>query len=118
MNIKIEFQPTASMRYATWGDYFYDEDGNLVIQVVNDNPELPTEEHQVLIAVHELCEIIMLRKRGVTPAQVDEFDFAFKGNGEPGDDPDSPYRTEHRRACLIEHLLASFMDMTEYGVVK
>lgn len=118
MNIHMESQPKSTMRYGTWGDWYFDDDGNLIIKVVNDEPGLPTEDHQFLVALHELVEVWLCRHRGVTQQMVDEFDFSYNGNGEPGDEPDAPYRREHRFAMLIEHLVAHELGLIGYGEIK
>lgn len=121
MNIKIEFIPSAEQRYDTWGDWFYDEAGNLVIKVSNDIPELPTPEHQFLVALHELVEVKLCEKRGITQKQVDDFDMspaALECEGEPGDLPDAPYRKEHRFAMIVEHLMAHELGLTGYGTIQ
>lgn len=120
MNIKIEFIPNAEQRYSTFGDWFYDNKGDLVIKVSNDIPELPTVDHQFLVALHELIEVKLCEKRGITQKQVDDFDMSAEAlacEDEPGDLPDAPYRKEHRFAMLIEHLMAHELGLTGYGKV-
>lgn len=125
MNIKIEFVPSTSQRYSTVGDWFFDESGNLIIRVSNDDPSFPTEDEQILVAFHELVEVLLCRKRGITQQVVDEFDMkqvdtmhAKYLDDEPGDHVDAPYRKEHRFAMLIEHLMARELGIDGYGVVK
>lgn len=123
MKIVIESIPQAQQRYDTWGDWWFDPDGTLQIRVSSDAPELPTEQHQFLIALHELVEVKLCEAHGVTQAQVDEFDFAHQefcneNDLEPGDLPDAPYRKQHRFAMLIEHLMARELGFVGYGVVQ
>ena len=68
-----------------------------------------------LIALHELVEVMLCRQRGITQQAVDDFDMAFKGDGEPGDEPDAPYRREHQFANKIENMVAHEMGMAGYG---
>jgi len=122
MKINIQPIPQSQQRYDTWGDWFYDEAGALQIRVSEqfgtalDPAEC--ENHQFLIALHELIEVWLCKQRGVTQEQVDSFDFNFKGEGEPGDDPKAPYRREHRFAMLIEHLVAHELGLKDYGSVE
>ena len=123
-SISIEFVNHEDQRYDTVGDWFYTPDGGLVVRVSRDDPEFPTEDSQVLVAIHELVEVLLCRKRGITQAQVDEFDMG-KGSPEnipegeePGDQPGAPYRKEHRFAMLIEHLMAHELGVSGYGTVK
>ncbi len=113
MRILIETISADQMRYDTGGDWFIDAEGALRIQVV---AELSPAD-QRLVAVHALVEALLCERRGITADQVDEFDFAWGGDGEPGDDPEAPYRREHRFACLLEHMLAHELGEVGYGVV-
>ena len=117
MRIIIEAVARNESRYpdvAGFGDWFEDADGNVRIQV---DASLSPDE-QFLVALHELVEVKLCIMRGISQAAVDDFDFGFKGEGEPGDDPAAPYRAEHRQAMLIEHMMANFMGLTDYGMVK
>jgi len=102
------------------GDWSYDDAGNLYIQVVAQKI-MPNVKGSIfstenfLIALHELVEAHLCLKDGVTQQAVDDFDMAFQGDGEPGDHPDAPYRSQHRHAMLIEHLMANFLGHTDYG---
>ncbi len=74
--------------------------------------ELPPDE-ALLVALHELVEVTLCKKRCITEAQVDAFDMAYEKNrtkgdhSEPGDHPDAPYRKEHFFATNIERLMAA-----------
>lgn len=111
--ITIATIPAHAMRYDTLGDWREDGD-TLVIEVSDAVPE----RERVLVALHELVEAVLCLRRGVTTADVDRFDFAFKGSGEPGDAPDAPYQREHRFAMLVEHLMAHEMGLANYGRVE
>jgi len=124
MKIIIETKPLETMRYDTWGDWYYDDVGNLHIDVANNIGQLPTENHQLLVALHEFVEVWLCKEDGVTQEQVDEFDMEtyptllLPDDLEPGDHELAPYRSQHRKAAIIEHLMANFLNMTSYGVVK
>jgi hypothetical protein len=117
MNISIRSIPHVNHRYSTVGDYF-DEDGQLKIRV----SEMGNEDYHLLVAVHELIEEHLTRKRGITEESIKAFDEAFEakrieGNtDEPGDDPAAPYRREHRFAENIERQVAYELnvDWAEY----
>lgn len=96
------------MRYPTCGDYF-ENDGMLNIEIFDQG----NEDHIFLIAIHELVEQYLTKKRGITNEQIDEFDFEYEKNrskddrgSEPGDAIDCPYRNEHRFATIVEQMLA------------
>ena len=123
MNIGIQFVPGALQRYATVGDWYYEPNGDLTIKVSNDDADFPTHDVQILVALHELVEVLLCRKRGITQAQVDEWDFgkaeyAAEYGLELGDMEGAPYRKEHRFAMLIEHLMAHEMGVAGYGRVE
>ena len=119
MNIHIQFIKNEDQRYDTWGDWQYTPTGDLIISVSRDIPELPTEEHQVLVALHELIEVLLCRKRGITQQQVDNFDMTHEDcEGEVGDLTGSPYQKEHRFAMIIEHLMAHELGIEGYGKVE
>jgi len=110
--VRIDAIPREHQRYATEGDWLVHGD-SIDIYVSGDS-----EDQQFLYAVHELIEAYLCKKRGITTEQVDAFDMAFKGEGEPGDSPAAPYRNEHRFAMLIEHLVARELGLAGYGRVE
>lgn len=111
MNVKIKIIPHKDQRYPTCGDWFFDKKGNLTICV----SKLSDWRREMLIAIHELTEVLLCKDRKISQAAVDRFDKQFekdrlKGkhgdDDEPGDDPKAPYRKEHFFATNIEALLA------------
>lgn len=70
-------------------------------------------DYESLVALHELIEVLLCKKRGITTEEVDAFDKAFEANresdndDEPGDDPSAPYRREHFFATNIECLMSA-----------
>lgn len=114
--ITIRTIPASAGRYAAagcdWaGDWYEGSDGNLIIEV---SDAVPVNERW-LVAFHEMIEAELCLRQGVTEQMVDEFDFAFKGDGEPGDDPKAPYRKQHRVATLLEELMAREFGIEDYG---
>lgn len=105
--IVIEFIPHNKQRYETVGDWYYKK-GVLHIKV----SMMSDWRYEVLVAIHELAEVMLCRQRGIETAVVDRFDMEFErkrkpGNeDEPGDDPRAPYRKEHFFATNIERQLA------------
>jgi hypothetical protein len=107
MKIIIESIPHLQQRYNTVGDWWFDPDGTLQIRV----SEAADERHAFLVAFHELVEVTLCKERGITQAQVDMFDMAFKDEGEPGDDKLAPYYREHQFAMGMERLMAAEMGV-------
>lgn len=65
-----------------------------------------SDKYNLLIQIHELIESQLCKFRGITPEAVDLWDKHFKGEGEPGDALDCPYRKEHQFATIIEMMMA------------
>jgi hypothetical protein len=122
MKIIIESLPHASQRYPTCGDWYFEPDGTLVIKV----SEEMGPDSCFLVAVHELVEVWLSTKRGVTVQQVDDFDIAYEkahrvggtlegermDESEPGDDPNCPVFEEHQLATVLERLLCERLGIT------
>lgn len=106
------------MRYATAGDY-EEIDGAVRIKVF----EQGSEDKNFLVAIHELVEQYLCKKRGITNKMIDDFDFKYEeeraeddDTSEPGDAPDCPYKNEHRFAMIVEQMMAHELcvDWHEY----
>ena len=97
------------------GDWFFDPEGNLTVRVAASDI---FDDEAFLVALHELVEAKLCLKRGITQQMVDDFDQAYDGWGEPGDDQLAPYREPHRAAMLTEHMVAHFLGITDYGRVE
>lgn len=109
MRIVIETIPHKDQRYPTIGDWYYESGGTLCIRV----SQLSDWRREMLVAVHELVEVLTCKYDGVTQEQVDEFDMEYEKNrakddveSEPGDDPKAPYVNQHCLATGIERILA------------
>lgn len=108
----IEVQPYHLMRYPSCGDWqISPRSGKVAISVA----ELGNEDYEFLIGLHELVEVWLCKKAGIPDEEVTAFDIDFEnrrvpGNtDEPGDDPASPYRHEHRIATIVEMIVADAM---------
>jgi len=94
------------------GDWYVDDDGNTRVVIVGTDPL--DDDQAFLVAIHEIVEMKLCRKEGVPQESVDEFDAQFKGPGEPGEDPRAPYFDQHRKALIVEYLLATWLNMEHY----
>lgn len=114
MKIEIETIPHDQHRYTTVGDWYYKEDGTLVIKV----SQLSDWRYEALIAIHELVEVILCKQDGVTTEVVDKFDKDFEANREegnevePGDEPNAPYVKQHCIATGVERVLAAALGVS------
>ncbi len=102
IDITITTIPQDQQRYFTAGDYFTDQPLHVTIRV----SDVGNPRYEFLIALHEIIEMFLCHDRGIGEDMVDKFDFAFEGEGEPGDDLDAPYFKEHQFATIIERLMA------------
>lgn len=112
MHINIKTIPQADQRYPTAGDWEFAEDGSLNIRV----SEMGNEDYELLVGLHELIEVILCKKRGITGKEVDVFDGTYEkaredypeimGDTEPGNHPKAPYHQEHLFASRIENSMA------------
>lgn len=113
MRIIIETIPHLEQRYETVGDWYYEPDGTLVIRV----SQLSDWRREMLVAVHELVEVLQCKHDGVTQEVVDKFDKEFEAHrhpdneDEPGDEPTAPYVRQHCLATGIERTLAASLDV-------
>lgn len=123
MRVVIESIPHARQRYESPGDWKIEQcpDGSTSITIKVS--ELGDWKQELLIGVHELVEASLCLEAGITGEVIDQFDMEFErnrqpgNNYEPGDEPTSPYRRQHRFAEVIERLLATELkvDWAVYG---
>ena len=121
IKINIETIPHKDHRYETVGDYWIDDNGVRQIRI----SEMKDWRKMLLVAVHEMIEQSLCIYYGVSEKDITEFDMEFEkqresglhsDDAEPGDDVNSPYRSEHFFATNVERLLAAELgvDWNEY----
>jgi len=111
MIIESKVIPHKEQRYNTVGDYM-EQEGNIQIKV----SDLGNSDMNFLLTIHEAIESYLCKKRGISFAAIDEFDKNYKGSGEPGNAPGSPYDQEHLFAEIVERWVAMELgvDWQEY----
>ena len=89
------------------GDY-YIENGTLHIRILKNTTRKYKRNclYEFLILVHEVIEALLVIARNIPIRKIDEFDIRYKGDGEPGDHKDAPYRKEHKFATKVEKMMA------------
>jgi hypothetical protein len=113
MKIMIEDIPHAIQRYETCGDWQLFPGDLTKITVSREMGR----DSCFLVALHELIEVELCRRRGISQEAVDAFDFEYEKNrkpgdeSEPGDDPSAPYYKEHQAAMIFERTLAGLMEV-------
>ena len=119
MKISIQTIPSESQRYPTSGDWIIHSNGDIDIFVSKMNDW----RYEVLVAFHELCEVLICKHIGISQESVDEFDIKFekdRENGlhskyeEPGDHCDAPYRIPHFISTNCERILALALGVDWY----
>lgn len=127
MKIIVETIPHETHRYPTVGDWWFEAPAKrnsihdtkpeeLTIQIRVS--KLSDWRREMLVAVHELVEVLMCKHDGVSQDIVDKFDKAFEANrpedndDEPGDDPKAPYVRQHCIATGIERILAAELGVS------
>lgn len=114
MKIIIDTVAHKEQRYPTVGDWYYDKDGTLHIKV----SKLSDWRLEMLIAVHELVEVLCCKHLGISQEAVDEFDKTYEETrhpdnfDEPGDDPSAPYVKQHCIATGVERILAAELGVS------
>src|SRR5580698_4092782 len=104
-SVKIETVSPKAMRYRTVGDWFFATPGCLTIQIADTG----NWKYNLLVAVHELIEVILCQIARVTEKQVDRFDLAHQDDEDPGTHPKAPYHAQHLVAMGFEMTLAAIM---------
>lgn len=124
MNVEIKVIPHDAQAYETCGNWRFDQNGNLLIEVSDTG----NWKHAALIALHEFIEVCLCKDRSIIQEAVDAFDLNYEKErkegkhspqDEPGDDPAAPYRKEHSIATGIERIMAAELnvDWGEYEKV-
>jgi len=110
-------------RYPTHGDYFTDDRGVEQIRV----SDMGDHKLELCIAIHEIVESYLCKDAGIPEEAITAFDLKFEDelalglhgpDDEPGDQPDCPYSEQHRKAMIVEHLIANFLGVKRYGVIR
>jgi hypothetical protein len=122
MITQIKTIPHSEHRYETVGDYWADENGVLQVRI----SDMGNEDYAFLVAIHELIEEYLTRRRGLPEPEIKAFDEKFEveralgkhwEEAEPGYDSRAPYQKEHTIASGIETMLAGHMgiDINDYA---
>lgn len=103
----------AQFRYDTLGDWEYRDGPDGVVARISV-PKFGRENNYAawLIAVHELVELFLCARQGVTQQAADEFHAAHPDSDEYGDEADCPYYEQHQVADAVEKLLCNAIGVS------
>lgn len=96
--INIETIAHKDQRYPTAGDWWRDGNGILQIRV----SEMSDNRYSLLVAIHELVEVLLCEQRGVTEESVTAYDLAHLDDEDPGCNPAAFRRDMEALAAKLE----------------
>jgi hypothetical protein len=113
-DIRIKTIPADKQRYPTAGDYWH-EDDSIEFRITKQRDE----DSEFLVAVHELVEEYLTRRKGIKEQDVLAYDLFWEKRHakgltkaeEPGEEEDCIYREQHVVAVIIEGLLSIEMGI-------
>lgn len=110
MEINIKSIPQRHQRYKTVGDYWTDKDNIIQIRVTK-----MSEDAMFLVALHELIEFYLVKKRNISEQLITKFDIEFEKfnteQKEPGDYFLAPYQNEHCIATGVERIMCAILGL-------
>jgi hypothetical protein len=96
----------AEFRYDALGDWHYDDRRDEVVaQIAVPKFSRGSNYAAWLIAIHELVELFLCARQGVTQREADAFHASHQDSDEYGDELDCPYYEQHQIADAVEKLL-------------
>ncbi len=118
-DINIKFIDGKEQRYSTCGDY-WETNSSYEFRITKQD----TPDKSILILLHEMVEYFLCTKRGISEADIMDFDLKWNKlneeghtiSDEPGNAKSAPYYKEHRFAENIERqvALAANIDWQDY----
>lgn len=109
MTIVIETIPHKSQRYPTLGDWQWRDHETLLITVSDTG----NWRMNMLIAIHEMVEVVLCKSVGISQEVVDHFDIhEAKDSDDPGDLIEAPYRDQHCFATAVERMMCAAMGIS------
>jgi len=106
-HIKVSFVEQDAQAYETLDDWRQVGDRLEFIITDTGNPV-----YNQMLLIHAMVERLLARNAGVSDETINAFDLEYKGNGEPGEEPDAPYRDAHLTAKAIEMTLSAQMGIS------
>jgi hypothetical protein len=111
--VHVNTVPHDGQRYDTAGDWYtLPAFAHVPAHDVVTVSDMGDPDSEFLVALHELFEMHLCKRDGVTAQQVDEWDMG-KGSGldEPGAHPAAPYACQHELASCLERAAADLLGV-------
>lgn len=106
-HVTIRIVNAEDQRYPTAGDWYF-HSSHLIIVVTDTG----SWKSNMLVALHELVEVLLCLSNGITQKMVDEFDMGpGKDSADPGDLIEAPYRDQHCFAMAAERMVCAAMKL-------
>ena len=105
--IHVRAIPHFEQRYPTAGDWIIRPDNSIEVRVTRMSRHGRTQ----LLIIHEVVEALLCIFSGVSGSTIDDFDMAWAGPGEPGDNLSAPYHHQHAIASVTERLAAQLLKV-------
>ena len=112
MNLKINLKTISHKRhrYPTLGDYLWKITKRGWVFTVVASRELGLDS-AFLVLFHELVEMFLCFRHGVTEKEIYEWDLAHPDADEPGEVKGAPYFHEHIAAIKMERYMAELLGV-------
>ena len=105
--IIVEFIGHKDQRYDTVGDWYYGKDDPQLLHIRISR--MSNQQREFMVLLHELTELALCAKAGITVEQVDEYDLSHPdAGGDECDMADAPYLDQHSKAMTVERMLCHF----------
>lgn len=104
--IEVHRVSAQDQRYESLDDWIQEGDRLQFKIVSSGNPT-----YDKLILIHSIIEQVLAEAEGITGEEIDEFDLNYKGDEEPGEQADAPYRDAHIVAKGIEMILCGYLSI-------
>lgn len=102
--IDIKVIPHKEQRYDTAGDWQCNK-RKISLQI----SQMELMDYEFMVAVHELIEVYLCKKAGITTEDVDKFDMSNPQLDDPGRSPKAPYHKQHMFAMKVEKMICKFL---------
>jgi len=106
LNTVIITIPHKFQEYNTLGNY--KRVNNVTYFMISD---CNNEWYEYMIALHELIEETLTRKRGISEEVITDFDLGHLDADDPGSLPDAPYFKEHMFAMSMERKMCKMLGL-------